>query len=114
MAIYVGLRDSSGVETMGEFLQALMWDIDSDRMPRTGQIKVRGRLIPVSFYPQSVTLTGVYRTGFDKELKHFAECDINPNLHPNDTVFDGTLSWTVGAIDYEITTRRAWMKVEEA
>jgi len=114
LAIYVGLRDSNGVETMGEFLQALMWDIDSDRMPRTGHIKVRGRLIPVSFSPQSVALTGVYRTGFDKELKHFAECDINPNLHPNDTVFDGSQSWTVGAIDYEITTRRAWMKVEEA
>jgi len=114
LSIFSGVRYSDGTESSGEFLQAALTRIDDDRQFRRGILTVTGRVIPVAFSATSRTLRGVSMRGMKTNGRRLCECDVDPLLRPNDTVDDGVETWTVGAIDYQISPAFATMLVEES
>lgn len=111
IVVYSGVRLSDGGEQMGQFLQAVLTDIEGERTSRLGTIRLQGRLVPTAFSAQTRALYGVSRRGKSEDGKYWANCIADPLLHPNDAVTDGVQSWTAGAILYAIGPREHRMTV---
>ena len=109
--VYSGVRLSDGTEQVGQFLQAVLTEIEGERAGRSGTIRLQGRLVPTYFTAQSRTLYGISQRGKSDDGTYWARCAADPLLHPNDTVNDGARSWTVKSILYEIAPRQNSMSV---
>lgn len=113
LAVFAGVRLASGVEQMGEFMQAVITEIDGELEAGAGVITLRGRLVPTAFTAQDRILRGVYRRGRENDGRRFAESSADPLLRPNDTVHDGAATWTAGSILYRIEPTTGTMRVVE-
>lgn len=109
--VYSGVRLSDGTEQTGQFLQAVLTEIEGERTGRLGTIRLQGRLVPTYFTAQSRTLYGISQRGKAEDGTYWARCAADPLLHPNDTVNDGEQSWTVKSILYEIAPRQNSMSL---
>lgn len=109
--VYSGVRLSDGTEQTGQFLQAVLTEIEGERTGRLGTIRLQGRLVPTYFTAQSRTLYGISQRGKADDGTYWAKCAADPLLHPNDTVNDGAQSWTVKSILYEIAPRQNSMSL---
>lgn len=114
LAIQAGVRWPDGTEQLGEFLQAVLTETDMERTPQGGTLRLTARVVPVSFTAQARTLQGIQQRG-KSDGKWSVRCgQVDFQLRPNDTVFDGAHSWTAGAIFYRVTPTSAEMRVREA
>ena len=109
--VYSGVRLSDGTEQTGQFLQAVLTEIEGERAGRSGTIRLQGRLVPTYFTAQSRTLYGISQRGKAEDGTYWAHCAADPLLHPNDTVNDGAQSWAVKSILYEIAPRQNSMSI---
>jgi len=114
LIVFAGTRAADGTETLGEFMQAVITEIDGEWEPGRGMISLRGRLVPTAYTTQSRTLRGVTRRGRENDGRRFAECVADPLLRPNDTVDDGVATWLAGSILYRIEPTVGTMRVVEA
>jgi len=113
LIVFAGTRAADGTETLGEFLQAVITEIDGEWDTGMGMITLRGRLVPTAFAAQSRTLYGVTQRGRDSDGRRLVECVADPLLRPNDTVDDGVATWTAGSILYRIESTTGTMRVVE-
>lgn len=113
LLVQAGIRNSDGSETLGEFLRAILTEINVTRTASRAWIELTGRVINPAFTAQTRTLPNVAMRAMDAG-KHTVRCAIDPLLRPNDTVNDGMANWVVGAIDYSISPAEATMTVREA
>lgn len=114
LIVFAGTRAANGAETLGEFLQAVITEIDGEWEASMGMVSLRGRLVPTAFTATARTLRGVYRRGREDDGRRFAEASADPLLRPNDTVDDGAGTWTAGSIWYRIEPSSGAMRVVEA
>jgi hypothetical protein len=112
VVIYAGVATPDG-ETLGEFLRATLTETALNRGPFAGSITLTARVIPTSFTASSYVLPAVTERGAEAG-RRFAVCGIDPRIRPNDTVNDGSASWTAGLIFYRIDPVTAVMRVTEA
>lgn len=111
LVIYAGYVDGDG-EHLGEFLRAVLTDVDSREGAGSGSLVLTGRVQNPSYSPANRTLLGIESKGMDGGL-HTARCAVDPLLKPNDTVDDGDDTWLVGSVDYRISPSASTMMVRE-
>jgi hypothetical protein len=111
MVIYSGVAVGEA-ETLGEYLHAVLTEVESDWSPQSGGITLTGRVQNPSYTAASRVLAGVQSRGMDKGL-HTATGAVDPLLRPNDTLDDGAHTWIVGAVDVRIGPGISQMRVQE-
>jgi hypothetical protein len=110
--IYHGVVDANG-ERLGEFLRAVLTEVETEEGARGGSIVLTGRVQTPSYDLASRALIGVSSLIMDDGVRS-AECVVDPLLRPGDTVDDGESSWVVGRLEYRISPRESRMVVTEA
>lgn len=113
LVVYSGTVDSSGHETTGQFIRAVLTEYRNEITPRAGTIQLTGRVVPVAFSATTMVLSGVSKKGKDTAGRKTARCSVDFLLRPNDTVNDGSSSWLAGSILYFISPFESWMDVVE-
>jgi hypothetical protein len=111
LVIYSGVAVGE-VETLGEYLHAVLTEVESDWSPQSGGITLTGRVQNPSYTAASRVLAGVQSRGMDNG-RHTATGSVDPLLRPNDTLDDGADTWTVGAVDVRIGPGISQMRVTE-
>jgi hypothetical protein len=109
--IYSGVA-LGDAETLGEYLRAVLTEVESDWSPQFGGITLTGRVQNPSYTAASRVLAGVQARGMDKG-RHTATGAVDPLLRPNDTLDDGADTWIVGAVDVRIGPGISQMRVQE-
>jgi len=112
LVIYAGVRAATGVETMGEMMRAWLTAVEVTQEAWSSRIRLTGRVVPVAFTAQTRTLHNV-QSWVSEDGRWEVTCTVDPLLRPNDTAVIGSLSFTVGSIDYEISPARSFMTVKE-
>lgn len=111
ISVYSGVSDASG-EHLGEFLRAVLTEVDTVREGVTGTITLTGRVQNPAYTAATRSLLGVESRGLDGP-KRTALCAVDPLLKPNDTVDDGVETWLAGTVEYRITPTMSHMTVTE-
>lgn len=113
LSIDAGLRESTGAETLGRFLRAVVTDVEitAGAFSRDARLtaRVQADLEPI----QTRAMTGVRRIQ-DDEGRRSVWCDVNPVLRPGDTIDAGAITFTAHSIQYTIGPYSAMMDVQEA
>lgn len=112
LLILSGLRSATGVETLGQFIRAMLTDYDSDSEPFAATTTLTARVIPESRAPITRALMGVNQRGRDEQGRRVVRCAVDPLLKPGDTVTD-LEPFAVGAILYVIGPSASTMTVTE-
>jgi len=112
LVIYAGVDDGCG-EQIGEFLRAVLTDVDITWSPVAGSMTLTARVDNPSYTQQTRALIGVLAIGAENG-RRTATCAVDPLLRPNDAVFDGAATWVAGTIVYRIGPAAAAMTVTEA
>jgi hypothetical protein len=111
IAIYAGVM-VAGTEVLGQYLRALLTEVESDWDPHSGSLTLTGRVRNPSYSAASRTLAGVQSRGADND-RHTAIGAVDPALRPGDTLDDGADTWIVGAVDVRIGPGLSQMQVRE-
>jgi len=111
LVIYSGVAVGE-VETLGEYLHAVLTDVESEWSPDSAYMALTGRVQNPSYTAASRVLAGVQARGMDKG-RHTATGAVDPLLRPNDTLDDGAHTWIVGAVDVRIGPGISQMRVQE-
>lgn len=114
LLILSGLRSAAGVETLGQFIRAVLTDWTSERTPFGATLTLTARVVPAGRTPITRPLTGVWQRGRDEQNRRVVRCAVDPLLKPGDTVADAGDAFAVGAILYFIGPVTSDMTVTEA
>lgn len=113
IVVYVGTYQNN-VETLGEFIYAILTDVEYEKTPFGGNAYLTARVNAVSETLQSRSLTGVVRVQ-NEDGRYKIRCDkINYRLRPGDTVVYGTISFTAHNVNYQISPSNQWIEIEAA
>lgn len=111
--VYAGLRRPDGTETLGEFLRAVITEVEIERDPQHYTARVTAR-IQVALEPlQTRAAVGVVSRTEDNGRRSL-RCAVDPRLRPGDTVADGATTWVAHHVLYTVGPNTAWMEVQEA
>lgn len=114
VALYSGIRDSAGVETIGEFLRATVTDWETERVTASHELKLTCRVAAVNETLQTRALEGVDHIASDAGRRTVRATKINPRLRPGDTVTWSDIAFVAHNVSYEVGTGGSWMEVQEA
>lgn len=113
LLILAGARYSDGSQSDGEFLRAVMTEVNHAGDSHDWGLTLVARVIPVAYSNTTRALYGVQQRG-KQSGKRTAQCTVvDPLLRPGDTVQDGVNEWEAGAILYKIDSRTTSMTVTE-
>lgn len=109
-----GLRDSRGVETLGEFLRGALTGIEHDRSPWSASATLTVRVAAVNETLQARTLEAVTDISMNDSGKRRVRCaKIDHRLRPGDTAIYSAGAFVVNALAYAAGPADTWMEVEE-
>lgn len=112
LIINSGIRDSNGVETIGEFLRAIVTDYAYTKTPGGYVVTIEARVQAVLETLQTRVMTGV-SSYQNEDGRRKIRCDVNPVLRPGDTVDTGNGTFIAHNIAYLISPQTAYMDVQE-
>jgi len=112
LLINAGIKDSSGIETLGLFLRATLTAVEYTIEPVGAAITLTARVINPSYSSASRELTGI-RQRTKTDGRWTLVCDADPLLRPNDTATAGAISFIVGSIRHSVSANDAVIEVIE-
>ena len=111
LVIYVGTRQKD-VETLGEFLYAVLTSVEYEQAPFRSVARLTGRVAAVNETLQTRALLGVTSVQNEDGRERVRCACIDYRLRPGDTVTVGTTSFVAYRVAYQIAPAQQWMEVE--